>query len=789
MTVSTLSRAASLWAKWIAGLVLLVMAPLAQAVPPNLSGTLNVPMPEIGQSVIVNLRQQGVLTGSPSISVSTGQGIVLINGVPESGLGIESFPTDSIGAVCVQITNFNYVPSTGTLSARLTASNLLGESFDTGVPGIMIVDGPGPTVNVNNPAEVAACGDPNEAPVVTIQGGDRTIADTDGAPGENNVEFTATAVDPEGDVLTYAWYVNESEEVVSTLPNPTLSLPDGPSTVRVVVTDGGGAVGFASVQVTVAAAVGPTANAGGDRTVSDTDAEEGALVTLDGSLSTDSDGTIVSYQWFRIENDTEVELGSSASPTLQVRLPNGENLILLVVTDNTGLESRDSAVITVTDGPAVTTLSEIPNLTPNQKRVAQALDRICGQLRDLAGSEGSQLTADQQDLLIRCNGLQVNNSTANQIAALEEVVAEDFAVARTQTLLFANTQYSSVMDRLMALRGGARGLSLAGLNIVVDGKLVPLAQLQEMVKGLLGGGASADEPGGLLSDKWGMWMRGNYSFGDKDRSNSSPAFDASQWALVGGVDYRFSDKLVAGVSLAYGQSSIDFKPRDEGGLETDTWAFSLYGSAYAARNFYLDAVINVANASYGADRNITYVDGTGLVSAEARGDTDGMTYSGGISGGYDFLVGGLTLSPNVGLFYVDATIDSFTERGAGGLNLIYDKQSFQSFTANLGIRATYAWNLNWGVLLPHLRVDYVREFKDDVDVFGVRFAADPNATSTPPILVETDNPDESYWRLAAGFSAQFTHGISAYVEYQRLESFEFISFQDVSLGLRFQRSF
>ncbi len=368
------------------------------------------------------------------------------------------------------------------------------------------------------------------------------------------------------------------------------------------------------------------------------------------------------------------------------------------------------------------------------------------------------------------------------------MIADDFAVARTQTLLFANTQYASVMDRLMALRGGARGLSLAGLSIIVDGKSVPLAQLQDMVKGLLGGGASADEPG-LLSDKWGMWARGNYSFGEKDRNTSSPAFDANQWAMVGGVDYRFNDKLVGGLSLAYGQSSIDFDPRDEGGLDTDTWAISLYGSAYAARNFYFDTIVNVAKADYGADRNITYVDGAGLVDVDAHGDTDGMTYSAGLSGGYDFLIGGLTLSPTLGLFYIDSTIDSFTENGAGGLNLIYDEQTFQSFTGNLGFRATYAWNLSWGVLLPHLRVDYVREFKDDADVFGVRFAADPNATSTPPILVETDNPDESYWRLATGFSAQFIHGISAYVEYQRLESFEFISFQDVSLGLRLQRSF
>src|SRR5262249_29120740 len=177
------------------------------------------------------------------------------------------------------------------------------------------------------------------------------------------------------------------------------------------------------------------------------------------------------------------------------------------------------------------------------------------------------------------------------------------------------------------------------------------------------------------------------------------------------------------------------------------------------------------------------------VNADATGNSDGMTYSAGLSGGYDFLVGGLTISPNVGAFYIDATIDGFTEQGAGGLNLVYDEQKFKSMTANIGLRATYAWNLPWGVRWPHFRADFVREFEDDVDVFGVRFAADPDAASTPPILVQTDNPDTSYWRLAAGMSAQFQSGISGYIEYQRLESFQFISFQDISIGLRFQRSF
>jgi outer membrane autotransporter protein len=789
MKVSALIRAGRQLARWVGGATLLAMAPLAQAVPPNISGTLTVPIPEIGDTVVVNLRQQGVLTGSATISVDAPEGVMMLNGQLASELAIEPFSGGGPGAVCVQILNTDYSPSTfdDTISVRLTAGNLLGQSVDTGSPGITVVNGPGPTVNLDDPNEVAACGDPNTAPEVTIVGGDRTVLDTDGAPGEA-VQFTAIVVDPEGDIASYEWYVNTSEIPVATVPNPTITLPDGQSTVSLVVVDGGGMATSVSVTIIVAAASGPTANAGGDRTVEDTDAEDGAEVTLDGSLSVDPDGTIVSYRWSRIlPDESEVVLGTSTAPTLTVRLPNGENYIRLVVTDNTGLESSDYAVITVSDGPVVSSLSDIPNLTPNQRRVAQALDRICGQLRDLA--EVRELTPDQQDLLTRCNGLQIDSNTAQQVAALEEMIAEDIAVARTQTLLFANTQYASVMDRLMALRGGAKGLSLAGLNIIVDGKLIPLAQLQQMVKGLLGGGASADEPGGLLSDKWGLWARGNYSFGDRDRTDRSPAFEADQWSLVGGIDYRFSNNFVGGISLAYGESSIDFNPRGEGGLETDSWAFSVYGSAYAARNFYLDGIINVATSNYGASRAITYVDGTGEVSAHAHGDTEGMTYSFGLSGGYDFLVGGLTLSPNLGFFYVDSSIDSFTERGAGGLNLIYDKQSFKSLTGNLGLRATYAWNLSWGVLLPHVRVDWVREFENDADVFGVRFAADPNANSAPPILVETDNPDESYWRLAGGFSAQFVHGISAYIEYQRLESFKYITFEDVSLGIRFQRSF
>jgi outer membrane autotransporter protein len=632
---------------------------------------------------------------------------------------------------------------------------------------------------------------------VANAGADRTVADTDKQPGEDVTLDGSASRDPDGTITLYEWTRRvdaESTQLLGTGQTLEVNLPDGGNDITLRVTDNDGNTSVSGVRITVGApttAVVPTANAGPDQTLTDTDREPGESVTLNGTGSTDSDGTIASYAWSRrVDAQTTEQLGTGA--TLTIRLPDGNNDVRLLVTDNEGNTATDAVLISVAAPSPATILSEIPNLTPNQQRMANKLDGMCDALTQLSNNE-SPLSGDQRDLLNKCNGLRINNKTANQVEAIQEMIPDDFSVARTQTLLFANTQYASIMDRLIALRGGAKGLSLAGLNIIVDGKMVPLAQLEDVAKQLFGGGASADgsaadEPGGLLSDKWGLWARGNFSFGKKDQSPTSPAFDADQWAFVGGLDYRLSDKAVIGTALSYGSSSVDFKS-DDGSLDTDSFALSLYGSAYAAKNFYFDGIVNYQNSSFDAFRNITYVDGVGLVNADARGDTDGSTLSGGLSAGYDFLAGGLTISPNIGFFYIDTTIDSFTETGAAGLNLIYDEQKFKSMTGNAGLRLTYAWNVAWGVLLPHLRVDYVREFEDDVDVFGVRFANDPNATSTAPVLVATDNPDTSYWRLAGGFSAQFKHGISGYIEYQRLESFEFISFQDVSIGLRFQRSF
>ncbi|MFT4564273.1 MAG: hypothetical protein ACI9BW_004036, partial [Gammaproteobacteria bacterium] len=89
----------------------------------------------------------------------------------------------------------------------------------------------------------------------------------------------------------------------------------------------------------------PVANAGLNKTVLDSDGLAGEIVTLNGSGSSDSDGTVVSYVW--------AWTGGSANgvnPT--VNLPDGTTVVTLTVTDNDGAADTDSVSVTVEAPPS-----------------------------------------------------------------------------------------------------------------------------------------------------------------------------------------------------------------------------------------------------------------------------------------------------------------------------------------------------------------------------------------------------------------------------------------------------
>ena len=85
----------------------------------------------------------------------------------------------------------------------------------------------------------------------------------------------------------------------------------------------------------------PTARAGSDQTVNDTDENGTESVSLDGSASSDGDGSITSYTW----SEGGSQIATGATPTVDI--PVGTHTITLTVTDDDGASDTDTVRVTV----------------------------------------------------------------------------------------------------------------------------------------------------------------------------------------------------------------------------------------------------------------------------------------------------------------------------------------------------------------------------------------------------------------------------------------------------------
>ncbi|MBN4049166.1 S8 family serine peptidase, partial [archaeon AH-315-M20] len=190
----------------------------------------------------------------------------------------------------------------------------------------------------------------NQIPISNA-GPDQTVSDGDGTGNETVTLDGSSSSDPDGTIVSYEW--KEGTTSLGTTAVVTTSLTVGVHTIELTITDNEGATNSDTVIVTVNANQAPTANAGPDQTVIDSDDNGFETITLDGSASSDSDGIIVSYEW----SEGVTILGSSS--IINVSFAVGVHNVSLKVTDNAGATNTDNMVVNV-------------NLFVNQNPVANA---------------------------------------------------------------------------------------------------------------------------------------------------------------------------------------------------------------------------------------------------------------------------------------------------------------------------------------------------------------------------------------------------------------------------------
>ena len=371
---------------------------------------------------------------------------------------------------------------------------------------------------------------------------------------------------------------------------------------------------------------------------------------------------------------------------------------------------------------------------------------------------------------------------------------EEVAAQGTLMLLGATRQIGNVRARLDKLRSndGKRGVdvSSASLNIqdaTISGNALSL------------GGAAGDDNALLENSRWGFFANGDYNFGKKKSAeddqfvgNGDRKFDFNSKGLTLGADYRFlGEKLFAGVALGYKDFDSDFTTQ-AGDTIYQGYNLSVYSTYLVSDKSYIDALVSFGRNQIDSRRPVNN-DGSGGIVNEttfAIGRPDAREIGLSIGGGYEFNQGEWGITPYGRIDYIKGTIDAYNESAshssANASLFTINKQTVDSLTSTLGVRATRTINTSSGVFVPQASIEWKHEFKDRSTISGNSNYLSELGLPGGFSEENADSFDSNYFNASVGVSAVFPKGRSAYLNFESRFGDDQITDNAVKAGFRWE---
>lgn len=380
--------------------------------------------------------------------------------------------------------------------------------------------------------------------------------------------------------------------------------------------------------------------------------------------------------------------------------------------------------------------------------------------------------------------------------ALRWTAGEEFSAQESLTADFVGGQLSGLAARMSALRGGASGFQLGGLP-----------REREWLAALPAGGmgAGADAAGEAYAP-WGGFLTASHGFGDRRATGNEDAFDFDGQELSVGLDYRLTDRWVAGAVAGATEREIDFDPVEQyvvdGGISATGYSLLAFG-LYHSDRLYASLALAWQTVEFETERAIKYPSlnpDVASVNTRTVSTTDSQSWTGNATVGYGLRFGALAMEPYLKLDYTDTTVDGFTEADVNndGFELTVAEQHIRSLEGILGFRAQYTLTPRYGVFTPYLGAAWHRQFEAQSRDISARYDASGSASNAAQFLVPTDAQDQQYYVLSAGLSAVLrggrqrgpgdliAGGLQGYISWRSVRALEYYSHEVFSVGLRYE---
>lgn len=383
------------------------------------------------------------------------------------------------------------------------------------------------------------------------------------------------------------------------------------------------------------------------------------------------------------------------------------------------------------------------------------------------------------ELQVRCNNVA---AVGFPNGIMTQVTSEQTAAQKSTALEMNNNQLTILSNRISAIRSGRQGGGLTISGLMLDGygnpaSSNPLAD----INGVQNTAAAGDDS----FERLGVFVNGNIGFGDRRTTTNEAGYNLDTHGGTVGMDYRFSDNFLLGTAFAYNNATSRYT-NNLGKLEADNYAGAVYGSFFTEDGFFIDGIFSGSQIDYATSRHIQYTVPAETINTNALGDNSGNEFNVSMNTGYNLNYSGLMVTPQVRVDYTSSQVDALNERGGLGWALHVDDQQFESLQTAAGLQLNYAVSLPWAVILPMVKAEYIHEFNNDQRIIKAYYIQDPSQNR---FNIMTDKPDRDYIVMSAGVSAQFTHGISAFVNYDTVQAHSFVNDHNFTGGVRLELPF
>jgi fibronectin-binding autotransporter adhesin len=260
---------------------------------------------------------------------------------------------------------------------------------------------------------------------------------------------------------------------------------------------------------------------------------------------------------------------------------------------------------------------------------------------------------------------------------------------------------------------------------------------------------------GSDSSEWQAYLNANYNNVSIDAVGAQQAgFDSDTWTAGVGFERSITPNFTLGFAANWLESQQDFSS-NVGKLDMSGISLSAYGS-YVRKAFWADVLYSFGSFDIETNRNT-------IGFGNANGNTDAMTHAVQFNTGWNFRFqdNSLVTGPIVGVDYMHATVDGFSETSGGLAALRYNSRNYDSLISRVGWSLSKKVDTDFAKITAQVRLSYERQnIKHDnqTSVSLINQPFTPNSAE--------QNLGQDYMAAGAGLNFQFTPRFGVLLNYQ-----------------------